>query len=69
MGVERAFTTRNLPLSRAAACLFLNSLDFSFLMKVKSDAIKDVSFAKMSELFAIIEAVRSFFFIFKFIKS
>ena len=47
MGAEGVFTTGNFRLSPAAASLFLNSLDLSFLMKAKSDALKGVSFAKM----------------------
>ena len=61
MGAESVLTTGNYPLSSAAASLFLNSPDLSFLMNVKSDVIKDVSFAKKSELFAFIEALHIFF--------
>ena len=62
MGAENVFTTGNYPFSPVAAFLFLNSLDLSFLMEVKYDAIKDVSFGKKSELFAAIEALRIFFY-------
>ena len=57
MGTVSAFTTGNYPCQPAAASLFLNSVDLSFLMEVKSDLIKDISFAKLSESFATFEAL------------
>ena len=63
MGAVSAFTTGNYPRQPAVASLFLNSVDLSFLMKVKSDIIKDINFAKMSESFATVEVLieRTFF--------
>ena len=55
MGVVSAFMMGNYPQQPAAAFLFLNSVDLSFLMEIKSDVIKDISFAKMSESFATVE--------------
>ena len=46
--------TGNYPHQPAAASSFLNSAYLSVLMNTKSDIIKDVSSAKMVELFATV---------------
>ena len=54
MGAVNAFMVGNYPCQPAAASLFLNSVDLTFLVEVESDIIKNVSFAKLSELFATV---------------
>ena len=49
------FTMGNYPRQPAAASLFLNSPDLSFLMEVESDVIKYVSFTKVPQSFATIK--------------
>ena len=48
MDAVSAFTTGNYPRQPAAASLFLNSVDLSFLMEVKSDVYKGINFTKIS---------------------
>ena len=43
------FLYENFPYQPAADSLFLNSVDLSFLMEVKSDVIKEINSAKMSQ--------------------
>ena len=47
----------------AAASLFLNSVDLSFWIEVKSDVIKDINFATVCVAFATVEVLveRTFF--------
>ena len=63
MGAVSVFMTGNCFRQSAAASLFFNLVDLSFLMKVKSDVMKNISFDKMSESFATVEVLveRTFF--------
>ena len=49
-----AFKAGNYPCQPAAAPLFLNSVDLSFLMEIKSDVMKDISSTKMYETFTTV---------------
>ena len=65
MGAVSASVKGNYHHQLAAPLLSLNSVELSFLMEVKSDVIKDFGFAKMSELFAIVEVlIKRTFFVF-----
>lgn len=57
MCILSTFVTENYPHQLAAASLFLHYVDSSLFMEVKSGLIKGISVAKMSESFAIVEAV------------
>ena len=59
------FTMGNYPRQPAAASLFLNSPDLSFLMEVESVVIKYVSFTKVPQSFATIKLlIKGTFFAF-----
>ena len=48
MGAVCTFMTPNYPCQPSVGSLFLNSVDLSFLMEVKSDVYKGVNFTKIS---------------------
>ena len=60
----RAFTTVNYPRQPAGATFVFEVCRLVFFMEVKSDFIKDIDFARMSESFATVEVLlieRTFF--------
>ena len=57
MGAMSTFTTKNYSRQPVALYLFMESVNFSFKLKFKSDIIKDVSSAKMSHSFAAVEVL------------
>ena len=57
IGAVSAFRMGNYPCKLPASSLSVNYIDFLFLLKINSDAIKDFSSGKMSESFTSIEVI------------
>ena len=65
MGAGSSFTTGNYPRQPAGASSFVNYVEFSISMGVKSELNKDVSSTKMSESFATVKVLIEYtFFVF-----
>ena len=57
MGAVGALTMGNYPRQPVTVYLFVKSVNLSFRLEFKSDVINDISSAKMSHSFAVVEVL------------
>ena len=57
-----AFTTSKYSRQAAVVCLFLKSVNLLFMLKFKSDVIKDASSANMSHSLAVVKVLMKHIF-------